>query len=325
MREPATPPTAAIVGAGAIGGWLADALDRAGWQVSIIARGATLAALRSNGLRVECAGATRRSHPQAGAAAQFGPHDFVLLAVKAHFLPELAPQLAPLIGPGTAVLSATNGIPWWFFQDFGGPLADATLDSVDPAGAQARAFPRGCALGAVVHATARVTAPAQIQVVAADRLIVGEPGGVISDRLRTLAQALEGGGINSQLSRRIRDEVWAKLWGNMNMNPLSALTRAGTARMLADPDVRALCVCMMEEMQQCGRSLGLDSSMSPAERIDITRRLGDFRTSMLADAEAGRPLELAPQLGAVVEIAGRLGMPAPYCRSILGLARLLSA
>jgi 2-dehydropantoate 2-reductase len=321
----AAAPTVAIVGAGAIGGWLADALDRAGWQVSIIARGTTLEALRREGLRVECAGVCRRSHPWAGAAAEFAPQDFVLLAVKAHFLSELAPQLAPLIGPGTAVLSATNGIPWWFFQDFGGPLVDAALDSVDPAGAQARAFPRGCALGGVVHAAVRVTAPAQIQVVAADRLIVGEPGGVISDRVAAVAQALRSGGINAQPSAQIRDEVWAKLWGNMNMNPLSALTRAGTARLLADPEVRTLCVYMMEEMQQCGRVLGLTCSMSPAERIEVTRRLGDFRTSMLADAEAGRRLELAPQLGAVVEIAGRLGVPAPYCRTILGLARLLSA
>jgi 2-dehydropantoate 2-reductase len=319
------PRTAAIVGSGAIGGWIADALDRTGWRVSIIARGATLEALRSEGLCVERAGELRRSHPKAGSAAEFGPHDFVFLTVKAHHLPDLAPQLAPLIGPGTAVVSGTNGIPWWFFQEFRGPLADTQLDAVDPAGSQARAFPRGSALGAVVHATARVAAPARIEVVAADRLIIGEPGGALSERVREVTQALCDGGINALASARIRDEVWGKLWGNMNMNPVSALTRAGTARLLADSDVRALCVRMMEEMQQCARLLGLSCSMSAEERIEVTRRLGDFRTSMLADAEAGRPLELAPQLGAVVEIAGRLGVAAPYCRSILGLARLLSA
>jgi 2-dehydropantoate 2-reductase len=319
------PRTAAIVGAGAIGGWLADALDRAGWRVSLIARGATLEALRGEGLAVWRAGELRRSHPEAGSAAQFGPQDFVFLAVKAHHLPELAPQLAPLIGPCTAVVSATNGIPWWFFQEFGGPLADTRLDSVDPTGSQVRAFPRGSALGAVVHATARVTAPARIEVVAADRLIVGEPGGAPSERVREVTGALRSGGINALASSQIRDEVWGKLWGNMNMNPLSALTRSGTARLLADADVRALCARMMGEMQQCGRLLGLDGSRSADERIEVTRRLGDFRTSMLADVEAGRPLELAPQLGAVVEIAGRLGVAAPYCRSILALARLLSA
>jgi 2-dehydropantoate 2-reductase len=314
----------AIVGAGAIGGWLADALDRAGWQVSIVARGATLEALRGDGLVVERAGEVRRSYPEAGTPADLGPQDFVLLTVKAQGLPQLALELAPLIGPRTTVISGTNGIPWWFFQDFGGPLADVRLDSVDPGGAQARAFPRGSALGSVVHAAVRVTAPARILVTAADRVFVGEPGGDLSERVVAVTQALRRGGIDAQQSRRIRDEVWSKLWGNMNMNPLSALTRSGTARILADPDVRTLCICMMEEMQQCGRLLGLGGAMSPAERIEVTRRLGDFHTSMLADVLAGRRLELAPQLGAVVEIAARLGVPAPYCRSILGLARCLS-
>jgi 2-dehydropantoate 2-reductase len=133
------------------------------------------------------------------------------------------------------------------------------------------------------------------------------------------------GGISAQASEHIRDDVWAKLWGNMNMNPLRALTRSGTGKLLADPDVRALCIRMMEEMEQCGRILQLEMSMTPDERIDVTRRLGDFRTSMLADVESGRQLEIAPQLGAVVEIAERLGVPAPFCRSILGLARQLSA
>lgn len=325
MQVGSAPRTAAVVGSGAIGGWLADALDRAGWRVSMIARGVTLEALRGEGLCVERAGELRRSYPKAGTAIELGPQEFVFLAVKAQHLPDLAPQLAPLIGPRTAVISATNGIPWWFFQEFPGPLADTPLDCVDPTGSQARGFPRGCALGAVVHATARVTAPARVQVVAADRLIVGEPSGTLSERVRELIEALRNGGINAQASEQIRDEVWSKLWGNMNMNPLSALTRSGTARMLADPDVRTLCVRMMEEMQQCGRLLGLACSMTASERIDVTRRLGDFRTSMLADVEAGRSLELAPQLGAVVEIAGRLGVPVPYCRSILGLARLLIA
>ena len=318
-------PSVAVVGAGAIGAWIADALDRAGWAVSMLARGSTLAALRADGLRVERGGETRHSRPRSGSTAELGIHDYLFLSVKAQVLPDLAPTLRPLMGPSTVVVSGTNGIPWWFFQDFGGTLANQPLDSVDPGQSQERAFPRHRILGGVVHASARVLAPAQVRVVAADRLLLGEPGGAVTPGLERLVAGLRAGGIDAQISHRIRHEVWAKLWGNMNMNPLSALTRSGTARMLADADVRELCIRMMEEMQACGQRLGLQMDMTPAERIAVTERLGDFRTSMLADLEAGRPLELAPQLGAVAEIAQRLDVPAPFVRSILGLTRLLGA
>jgi 2-dehydropantoate 2-reductase len=317
-------PKVAVVGAGAIGAWIADAFDRAGWPVAMLARGPTLATLRAQGLTVERDGETRVSRPRAGSAAELGIHDYVFLAVKAQVLPDLAPSLSALIGPSSVIISATNGIPWWFFHDFGGILANQSLQSVDPDRSQDRAFPRQRVLGSVVHASARVLAPAHVQVVAADRLLLGEPNGEVTHRLRDLAAGLRGGGINAEISRRIRHEVWAKLWGNMNMNPLSALTRCGTSTMLGDADVRDLCVRMMEEMQLCAQRLDLAMSMTPAERIAVTQRLGDFRTSMLADLEAGRPLELAPQLGAVAEIARRLDVPAPFVRSILGLTRLLS-
>jgi 2-dehydropantoate 2-reductase len=323
--NPASSPRCAIVGAGAIGAWLADALDRAGWRVSLVARGATLAALRTQGLRVARDGEVRRSEPRAGAAAELGVQDFVFLTVKAHSLATLASQLRPLFDAGTVVISGTNGIPWWFFQNLAGPLENQTLDAVDPGGSQAAAFPLERVCGAVVHASARVLAPGEVQVMAADRFLLGEPDGSASARVRGVVAALCAGGIPAESCERIRYEIWAKLWGNMNMNPLSALTRAGTGTLLADPDVRDLCVRMMAEMQRCGERLNLRVSMTPAERIAITRRLGDFRTSMLADLAAGRELEYAPQLGAIVEIAERLGIPVPYCRSILGLIRLLSA
>lgn len=316
--------TVAIVGAGAIGAWLADAFDRAGWPVSMLTRGATLDALRSGGLRVSRAGNTRHCRPRAGTALELGVHDFVFLTVKAQILPQLAPTLVPLLGPATVVVSGTNGIPWWFFQDFGGELNNVCLESVDPGGFQERTFPRQGTLGSVVHASARVLAPAQVEVVAVDRLLLGEPGGKISARLESVVGALRDGGINAQASSRIRQDVWSKLWGNMTMNPLSALTRSGTATMLGNAEVRELCVLMMQEMQLCGARLDLRIDMTPEERIGIALRLGNFTTSMLADLQAGRPLELAPQLGAVVEIAGRLGIPAPFSRSILGLATLIS-
>jgi len=317
-------PSVAIVGAGAIGGWIADALDRTGWPVSILARGATLAALREQGLRVERGGDSRTSRPRAGSAAELGVHDYVFLTVKAQILPELAPSLADLIGPDTVVISGTNGIPWWFFHDFGGALANQSLQSVDPDQSQERAFPRQRILGSVVHASVRSVGPAQVQVVAADRLLLGEPSGEATGRLQEVATGLRSGGINAETSPRIRHEVWAKLWGNMNMNPLSALTRCGTGKMLGSEEVRELCVRMMEEMQRCAQHLNLQMSMTAAERIAVTQRLGDFKTSLPADLDAGRPLELDPQLGAVVEIAQRLGVSAPFMRSILGLTRLIS-
>jgi 2-dehydropantoate 2-reductase len=317
----------AIVGAGAIGAWLADAFDRAGWPVSMLARGATLDALRRDGLRVSSNGESRDSRPRSGTALQLGVHDYVFLTVKAQILPQLAPTLTPLLGPATVVISGTNGIPWWFFHDFGGELANRCLEAVDPEGSQERTFPRPRILGSVVHAAARVLSPANVQVVAADRLILGAPGGAtgeLSARLDSVVAALRAGGINALASTRIRHEVWTKLWGNMNMNPLSALTRCGTERMLGSADVRELCAHMMREMQLCAERLDLQIPMTPEERIGITRQLGNFSPSMLADLEAGRPLELDPQLGAVVEIARRLGIAAPFSRSILGLTRLIA-
>ena len=314
----------AIVGAGAIGAWLADAFDRAGWRVSIVARGATLDAVRTAGLHVGQAGEIRISRPSAGSPSDLGVHDFVILSVKAQVLSELAPQLQPLIGPATVIVSGTNGIPWWFFQNFGGPVANRTLQSVDPGGSQARVFPPDRTLGSVVHASVRVESPGHVQVVAADRLILGEPSSASSARLDSLVQALRAGGINAQASTDIRRDVWTKLWGNMTMNPLSALTRRGTSTMLANAEVRELCIRMMQEMQLCARRLNLAVAITPEERIGVTQRLGDFKTSMLADIEAGRPLEIDPQLGAVVEIARMLDIPTPFLQAVLGLTRLAS-
>lgn len=313
-----------IVGAGAIGTWLADAFDRAGWNVSVVARGATLQAIRSRGLRLTQSGELRVSRPKAGDPAALGVHDFVVLTVKAQLLSALAPQLLPLIGASTVVVSGTNGIPWWFFQNFGGPVANRTLHAVDPGGSQAASFPADRTLGSVVHASVRVESAGDAHVVAADRFILGAPGAQLPAQLDSLVQALRRGGVNAQLSTDIRRDVWSKLWGNMTMNPLSALTRSGTSDMLANADVRELCIRMMEEMQLCAQRLNLAVGISPQERLGVTQRLGNFKTSMLADLEAGRALELDPQLGAVVEIAHLLDVPTPFLRAVLGMARLLS-
>jgi 2-dehydropantoate 2-reductase len=317
-------PSVAIVGAGAIGAWLADAFDGAGWRVSVVARGATLVAIRRDGLRVTQRNETRISRPAAGSPAELGVHDFVILTVKAQLLSPLASQLLPLMGPSTVVISGTNGIPWWFLQNFGGSIANRTLQSVDPQGSQAAAFPKDRTLGSVVHASVRVESPGSAHVVAADRFILGAPGAPLSAQVDTLVRALRQGGVNAQTSPDIRRDVWSKLWGNMTMNPLSALTRSGTSAMLADADIRELCIRMMEEMQLCARRLDLAVGITAEERIAVTQKLGNFKTSMLADLEAGRALELDPQLGAVVEIAQLLDIPTPFLRAVLGMARLLS-
>jgi len=290
----------------------------------MMARGATLASLRAGGLRVARGSESRVSRPRAGSAQELGVHDFVALTVKAQRLPELAPQLGPLIGPSTVLISGTNGIPWWFFQDFGGPLANQSLLSVDPTGAQQRTFPKDRTLGSVIHASVRVVSPGHVEVVAADRLILGAPNGSRLLQLDSLVNALRAGGINAESSNNIRRDVWSKLWGNMALNPLSALTRRGTSTMLANAEVRELCLRMMEEMQLCAQPLNLGAAISPVERLEVALKLGDFKTSMLADLEAGHPLELDPQLGAVVEIANRLNIQTPNLRSVLGLSRLAS-
>jgi 2-dehydropantoate 2-reductase len=302
------------VGAGAIGAWIGDALDRAGWGVSMLARGPTLAALRSGGLTVERGGETRHSMPRAGSPAELGIHDYVFLTVKAQVLTDLAPSLSPLIGPATVVISGTNGIPWWFFHDFGGALANQSLQSVDPDQSQERTFPRKRILGSVVHASARVLTPGHVQVVAADRLLLGEPNGEVTDRVRAVVSGLRSGGVNAEISQRIRHDVWAKLWGNMNMNPLSALTRCGTSKMLSCPDVRELCIRMMEEMQSCAQHLGLEMNITPAERIAVTQRLGDFRTAGVRPADRRRRGDCAaPRRSGTVRALDPRANPAAQC------------
>lgn len=314
----------AVLGVGSIGGWLAAALARAGHGPNLIARGETLAALRSGGLRITDKGVEQRFDLPAGSANDFGVQDIVLVALKSQQFAAALPQLQPLLGPDTAVVGTMNGIPWWFFENFSGPLENASLTSVDPDGAAVRLITAARSLGCVVHAAVRCIAPAHFAVGGVDKLIFGEPSGNPSERSRWLVEAFVRAGIRSELSPNIRFDVWTKLWGNMNMNPLSALTRSSTLRMLDDPDVAALCARMMGEMAAAGAQLGLRFSIEPRDRMAMTRKLGDFKPSMLQDLEAGRALEYAAQLGAVVEIARRLNTPAPCCEGVLGLTRLLS-
>jgi 2-dehydropantoate 2-reductase len=315
-----------VLGAGAVGGWLAAGLARAGLPVSVLARGATLAALRAEGLVLLRDGARETFRlPASDDPAALAGAEVVLLGLKGHDLPAALPLIRRLLGPGTVLLAVQNGLPWWFFQGFGGPLRDAVLESVDPGGALARALPVARVLGGVAHVASRVEAPGVVRLVREDRMLLGDPGGGQGATLAALVAALRRGGVPAEAAADIRAEIWLKLWGNSNMNPLSALCRADSAAMLEEPGVRGLVVAMMREMAAIGERIGLPLPADPEARIAVTRRLGAFRTSMLQDLEAGRSLETGPLLGSLVEIAGRLGMPAPTLAGVHGLLRLLTA
>ncbi|MDI3307276.1 MAG: 2-dehydropantoate 2-reductase [Acetobacteraceae bacterium] len=314
-----------VLGAGAVGGWLAAGLARAGHEVGILARGGSLVALRDHGLSV-LEGERQEVFrlPATDDPAALRGADLLLLGLKSHDLPRALPLIEALLGPETLILPAQNGIPWWFLQGFGGPAQGLTLESVDPGGALARALPAERVIGCVAHVASRVEAPGRIRLVKADRLLLGDPGGAPGPRVAALVEAFRAGGVPAEAVPDIRAEIWLKLWGNSNMNPLSALCRADAAQMLDDPGVRGLVVVMMREMAEIGARIGLPIAQEPEERIAVTRRLGAFRTSMLQDLEAGRSLETGPLLGGLVELADHLGLEAPQLRGVHGLVRLLA-
>ena len=329
-----------VVGAGAIGGVIATALATAadppataadpaataasaGAATSVLARGATLAAIRSRGLRVESAAGTVTAAVTASDdAAELGTQDVVILAVKAQSAPAAAKSIAPLLGPDTAVLSTLNGVPWWFFDGFGGPCAGYHLDSVDPGGQLAEVIPVARVIGGTVHMSASSPEPGVIRRYSGNGIIIGEPDSSDSPRLLRLAGVLRDAGLDITVSPRIREDIWYKLWGNLTVNPVSALTGATAGQILDDDLVRAFCETAMLEASEIGARIGCPIDQTPADRSVITRKLGDFRTSMLQDAEAGRPLELDALTGAVREIGMIVGVPTPYVDALHGLTRL---
>ncbi|GAA2380052.1 2-dehydropantoate 2-reductase [Dactylosporangium salmoneum] len=296
-----------VVGAGAVGAVFGA---RIAGPLSVLARGATLDALRERGWSLD--GAARPVTASDDPAA-LGEQDVVILTVKAHALPALAPSLRPLLGPDTVVVPALNGVPWWFFPD-------RSLRSVDPDGTVAATIARSRVIGCVVHLSAAVTAPGQAALVAGNGLILGEPDGGPSARLDAVADLL--GGFDVTRSADVRRDVWYKLWGNMTVNPISALTGATADRILDDELVNAFAHAVMREAAAIGARIGCPIEQSPSDRNAVTRRLGAFKTSMLQDAEAGRPLELDAMLGAAREIAQVAGVPTPSLDALLGLARL---
>jgi 2-dehydropantoate 2-reductase len=291
--------------------------------VSALARGTTLTALRDHGWRLEEDGALLQA-PVALASDEpheLGVQDLVIIALKAPALPRLAPTLAPLLGAGTCVLPAMNGVPWWFSHGIPA-LGEAPLASVDPGGAIARALPVERVIGCVVHAGVSVREPGFARHSMGRRLIIGEPDGASSARVTALAQALTQAGFEVSCSQRVRYDIWYKLWGNMTMNPVSALTGATMDRVLEDELLRAFSAAAMREAAAVGARIGCQVTESPQDRHAVTRRLGAFRTSMLQDVEAGRPLELDALVGAVREIGARVGVATPTIDALFGLTRL---
>lgn len=313
----------AIVGAGAIGGWLGVRLAQAGCELSALARGETLAALRRDGWRLH-SGEQVVQVPVAASdrAVDLGVQDLVIVALKAPALPGLAPALAPLIGRHTVVLTAMNGVPWWFCEGLTGELAQARLSSVDPHGAIAQAIPARHVVGGVVHASCSVQAPGVVRHHFGQGLIVGEPRGQNSERAQALAALLCLAGLEATVSPQIQRDVWFKLWGNMSVNPVSALTGATADRLLADPLVRDFMSRTMLEAKAIGERIGIPIDQQPEDRHAVTAKLGAFRTSMLQDVQARRPVELDALVGAVRELGQRVHVPTPYLDALFGLARL---
>jgi 2-dehydropantoate 2-reductase len=314
-----------VVGAGAIGGFIGTRLALTGaHEVSALARGATLAALLRHGWRLRQGGVLRSAPARAAQnAGDLGAQDLVVIAVKGPSLPELALTLAPLLGAHTLVLPAMNGVPWWFGR--GVPaLEGRPLASVDPGGVVGAALPFEQTIGCVVHASTWTSEPGLVEHNMGQGLIIGEPQGGASSRVQTLADALRGAGFDVTAATNVRRDIWYKLWGNMTINPVSALTGAPTDRVLDDPLVLAFCSAAMREASQVGAKIGCAIEQQPEDRHAITRKLGSFRPSMLQDVEAGRTLELDAIVGVVREIAQRIDVATPNIDALLGITRLFA-
>lgn len=313
----------AIYGAGAIGGWIGVKLAQAGHDVGVVARGATLAALREQGLRLIEGGSTQTVNVQSAQdPAELGVQDLVVVAVKGPAMASVAAHIAPLLGAQTVVLTAMNGVPWWFCDGLHGDFAGKRLKSIDPDGAIAAAIPSAQTVGCVVHASCLVEAPGVIRHHQGNGLIIGEALGRPSERVKALAKTLAAAGFNASVSEQIQRDVWYKLWGNMTMNPISAITGATTDRILGDELARNFVTSIMLEAKEVGARFGIPIDQAPEDRHAVTLKLGAMKTSMLQDVQARKAVELDALVSAVRELGQLTGVKTPYTDALLGLARL---
>ena len=312
----------AIFGAGAIGGMMGVKLAQAGADVTFIARGAHLAAMQANGVVMHSGGETITVHPRCVAsAAEAGRQDYVIVTLKAHSLPAAAADIASMMDENSALITAVNGVPYWYFHGLEGPFAERRVESVDPGGVIWSTIPPSQAIGCVVYPAAEVTAPGVITHTYGDRFSLGEPDGSRSPRIEAISKLLIASGLKAPVRPKIRDEIWVKLWGNLCFNPLSALTGTTLDVLTGRPDLRAVCRAMMTEAQGVAEALGVKFAISLEKRIDGAAEVGVHKTSMLQDLERGRPMEIDALLGAVVELGGLVGQTMPTCETVLALVR----
>jgi 2-dehydropantoate 2-reductase len=318
----------AIVGAGAIGGQLGVKLAHAGEKVTFIARGANLKAIQQNGMRLideDGSEIHARDVRATQSMEEAGPHDYVLLTVKAHQVGPIAADLKHLIGPDTAIVTLQNGIPWWYFlHGYDGPHAGAQLENSDPGGEIARHIDPARVIGSVVYPAAILTEPGVVKVVEGNRYTLGEPDGSTSARVQGLSDRLVAAGFKSPVIGDIRAEIWLKLWGNLSFNPISALTHATLVDICQFPDTRALARSMMEEAQAIANTLGITFRVDIDRRIAGAEKVGAHKTSMLQDVEAGRPIELEALVGSVIELGRLTGTATPHIDTVYALMRLLA-
>ncbi|WP_020178647.1 2-dehydropantoate 2-reductase [Methylopila sp. M107] len=311
-----------IYGAGAIGGYMAVLMKQAGVDVSLVARGPHLAAIRENGLKLIIDGEEKVARmPATKVAAELGPQDYVIVGLKSHQAWESAEDLAPLLGPDTAVVTAQNGVPWWYFYGLDGPYKDLRLNSVDPGNRQWNAIGPQRVIGATVYPATEIIEPGVVKHTYGDTFGLGEPNRTKTARLQAFGDALDASGLKARYYDDIRDDIWLKLWGNLCFNPISALTRATLDIVATDPGTRALARNMMLEAQGIGEKLGARFKVDVERRINGAAKVGAHRTSMLQDLEAGKPIELDALLSAVQEMGQLVDVPTPYIDAVLALAK----
>jgi len=317
-----------IAGAGAIGGYLGARMAKAGVDVTLYARGPHLKAMQERGLRVISADGDFEVRPRVvGNLEDAGPMDVIFLGVKAHGLTALAPQVKPLVGPSTTVVSTQNGVPWWYFQALPNQtpdqFTDLHLERVDPGRVIADAFPIQQVVASIAYFATDIVEPGVIRHTEGNRLSLGEPDGTKSDRCKAISETLIKAGMRCPVTQRIRTEIWVKILGNVAFNPISALTRATLAQMATDPEVCPVVRNIMIEVEAVAAKLGIEMPISIDQRIAGAGKIGDHKTSMLQDLEAGRPMEIEAVVGAVVELGERLGVPMPHTRTVYACTKLL--
>jgi 2-dehydropantoate 2-reductase len=313
-----------IVGAGAIGAYVGARMASAGLDVTLFARGAHLAAMQRDGVHVKSAERDFQARPKiVGSLEGAGAADVVILGVKAHSLPSLAPQLKHVLADSTVVVSTQNGIPWWYFQGFGGPWEGLHLERIDPGGVISEAIDARRVVGSIVYFSTEIIAPGVVQHIEGNRISLGEPGGARSDRCREIAEALIASGLRCPVTTHLRQEIWVKVMGNASLNPVSALTRGTLAQMLRDAGVSHVVRQIMEEVEAVSKKLGMELPVSIDQRMAGAEKVGEHKTSMLQDLEAGRPMEVEALVGSVVELGEKLGVLVPHARAVYSMVKML--